>query len=259
MEISVPRFVAGETVMFLGDHTSPDDPGFVRVVSDVLDRFHPGLRLNFISAGSPGQTAAGLRSRPLLDLLSSSRPDWLVLNLGLADALREPLLPSLLNRYRAHHAAHEDDDDMILGPEHQVRQSFLGPHSDSGTPAEPEWSRLPLFRSSLAEANVELGTAGVRCVLMTPVVVSHDVQYPLNLALRAYSRAMREVAEGAGLPLVDVERAFRGVMDRAANYKQKVTLAAEGGDVNPQGQALMARTFLNTFGLLPQPGFRPRL
>jgi hypothetical protein len=256
MEIPVPRFTEGETVMFLGDHTSPDDPGFVRVISDVLDRFRPDLRLNFISAGSPGQTAAGLRSRPLLDLLSSSRPDWLVLNLALADALREPSLATLLGRYRAYRASHEDEE-ATLGPEHQVRPAFLGPHSDSGTPSEPEWSRLGVFTSSLADASEQLGASGVRCIFVTPVLVSNDVQYPLNLALRAYSRAVRDVAGAASSPLVDVERAFRAVIDRATNYKQRVTLAAEGGEVNPQGQALIARTFLSTFGLLPQSGFRP--
>jgi hypothetical protein len=256
MEISVPRFTAGETVMFLGDHTSPDDPGFVRVISDVLDRFKPDLRLNFISAGSPNQTAAGLQSRTLLDLLASSRPDWLVINLGLADALREPSLGPLLSRYRAYRASHEEEDE-ILGPEHHVRPSSLGPHSDSGTPPEPEWTRLRVFSSSLAEAREQLGASGIRCVFVTPVLVSNDVQYPLNLALRAYSRTVRDVAGAASAPLVDVERAFRAVLDRATNYKQRVTLASEGGEVNPQGQALIARTFLSAFGLLPQPGFRP--
>ncbi|HKP51482.1 MAG TPA: hypothetical protein VJ183_02400 [Chloroflexia bacterium] len=243
--------------MFLGDQTSPDDPGFVRVISDVLSRFHPQLRLNLISAGAPGQTAGGLKSRTLLDLLSSSRPDWLVINLALADATREPPLVGLLHQYRARMATLESDFDETLGPLHRIGEDAFGTRADSGKLPEIEWHRLPVFRSALGEAIGELRSAGVRSVLMTPVAVSHDLNHPLNLALRAYSRAIREVAGVEAAPLVDVDRAFRAVLERATNYKQKVSLADESGVANPQGVALIARTFLNAFGLLPQPGFRP--
>ena len=70
------RPTSGQTLMFLGDHTSPDKPGYVAVVREVLGRFFPGLNLNLISAGGPGQTAGGLGSGALQDLLTSSRPDW---------------------------------------------------------------------------------------------------------------------------------------------------------------------------------------
>src|SRR6266540_3767315 len=67
-------FQQGQTVIFLGDHTSPEHSGYVKVISGVLSRFHQALNLNLISAGSKGQTAAALRSRALLDILTSSRP-----------------------------------------------------------------------------------------------------------------------------------------------------------------------------------------
>src|SRR5438105_5994754 len=84
------RFEPGQTVLFIGDHTSPDDPGYVGVISTVLGRFHPLLKLNLISAGSRGQSAAGLRSRAMMQILTSSRPDSLAIGLGLADAASEP-------------------------------------------------------------------------------------------------------------------------------------------------------------------------
>lgn len=241
--------------MFLGDHTSPDNPGFLRVLGDVLGRFHSELHLNLISAGSSGQTAAGLTSRALLDLLMSSSPDWLVINVGLADALREPGLERLLSRYRAL-AAQADEENDALGPEHHVRESSLGPRSDSGVLRETEWARLSIFKSHLADAVRELTGAGIRCILVTTIAVGGNLQHPLNLALKAYSRAIREVATAAGAPVVDVERAFRDVLERATNYKQKVSLADERGEVNQQGQALLARTFLGAFHLLPNPGQR---
>lgn len=253
------RLSPGQAIMFLGDHTSPDDSGYVGVISKVLSRFHPGLRLNLISAGSPGQTAGGLQSGALLDLLKSSRPDWLIINIGLADALREPQLGGLLTRYKAFLASTEADqaEGDILGPEHRVRPQFLGPHSDSGTLPQIEWTRLESFQSLMTGALEQLRTAGLQVVIMTTVAVGNDLQYPLNLALRAYNRVLREVASGAEVSVVDVDRAFRNVLERATNYKQKVALADERGVANPQGQALIARTFLNAFGLLPSPGTRP--
>lgn len=248
--------------MFLGDNTSPDDPGYVSVISDVLNRFHPELHPTLISAGSPRQTAAGLRSGALLELLRSSKPDWIVVNVALADALREPQLGALRVRYRAHLASIEDigEGEDALGPEHRVRPAFLGPHSDSGTVPPTEWAGFARFQSDIRAGLDALTDAGVNCALMTSVVVTNDLQYPLNLVLRAYNRAVREVAGGSrkGVPVIDVERAYRNVLERATNYKQSVALADESGVANAQGQALIARTFLSTFGLLPDPGFRTR-
>src|SRR5438105_6696057 len=136
------RLSAWQTIIFLGDHTSPDEPGYVRIVADVLARFHSALRLNLISAGSRRQTAAGLGSRTMLDLLGSSRPDWVAAGMGLADALREPALPALMREYGRRLAAQEEDDNPTLGPEHQVSRRFHGPVSDSGpslAAIEPEW------------------------------------------------------------------------------------------------------------------------
>jgi lysophospholipase L1-like esterase len=244
--------------MFLGDQTSPDNPGYVAVISEVLARFHPELGLNIISAGSPGQTAGGLQSRALLDLLISSHPDWLVINIGLADALREPQLGGLLARYGAFMATAEaKQEDDTLGPEHRIRQSFLGPHSDSGTLPSIEWTRLPSFQSHVTTALQQLRAAGISSIVMTTVAVGNDLQHPLNLVMRSYNRVLREVASHAAIPLIDVDRAFRSVLERAINYRQRVALANHVGEANPQGQALIARTFLNTFGLLPQSGLRP--
>src|SRR5580765_4174159 len=93
-------FQPGQTIIFMGEHTSPNEPGYVEIISGVLARFHPQLRLNLISAGSRGQTAAALRSRAFLDLLTSAKPDWLALGIGMADALREPIAAKLLQEMR---------------------------------------------------------------------------------------------------------------------------------------------------------------
>lgn len=248
----------GQTIIFLGDHTSPDEPGFVRVVREVIARFYPHLRPNLITAGSAGQTAAGLRSQKLMEVILSSRPDWLAINLGLTDALREPDTRARYEEYVRRRAQVEEGPDATLGPEYRVNPYELGPQSDVGREPEPRLERLAAFSENLAAAVAMLQGAGVRPVLFTTVLLGGDLSSPLNVTLRAYSRAIREVAEARGTALVEIEQAFRDLLDRATNYKQRVSLTDAQGRVNPQGEALIARSFLNTFGILPGPGFRPR-
>ena len=91
---------------------------------------------------------------------------------------------------------------------------------------------LDAFKADLAAALDDLQAAGVRCAVLTTIVVGNDLQNPVNSVLRLYNRAIREAATEHDALLVDVERAFRDVFDRAANYKQK--LALTGPDRRPQ-------------------------
>ena len=255
----MPQFLPHQTVIFLGDHTSPDKPGYLRVIRDVLARFHPALNLNLISAGSVGQTAAGLASEQLLHILTSSRPDWVSIAIGLTDAAREPALPALIGGYKARQA--ESDADEAIGAEYGASRRRSLPPTNGSNPAQSpsalEWQRLSVFNDKLRETARALTEAGARPILNTPIAVGHDLTYPLNLALRAYAKAIRELAESANIPLVDSWRASHDLLDRATTYKQRVALAGWDGQANPQGEALLARAFLNSFGLLPYPGFRP--
>jgi lysophospholipase L1-like esterase len=252
------RLQPGQTIIFLGDHTSPDDPGYVRVLQEVLTHFYPQMRINLISAGSVGQTASGLRRQELMQILASSKPDWLVIGVGLGDAMREPSARRLLVDYRRRQVEIESDDaERTFGPEVRVNRADLGPASDIGREPEPQLFNLDAFRADLTAAVSELQAAGVRPVLLTTIVVGNDLHNPVNEVLKLYNRAIREAAREAEVLLVDVELAFRNVFDRAANYKQKVALTAPTGDLNAQGQALLARTLLAAFGVLPQPGHRP--
>jgi lysophospholipase L1-like esterase len=253
-----PRLEAGQTVLFVGDHAPPDEGGYVALMGDVLRRFHPNLALNLIRAGSPLQTAAGIASERFLALVTSSRPDWLSLSLGLADASREPELSTLVADYRRTRQARESDADSTIGHSHHPGGRLTVEQSSGHAPptSTESWQLLPAFRENLAEAISKLVFAGVRPVLHTPIAVGDDTPYPLNLALKAYARVIRELAREFGAVLVDDDRAFRDLLDRATTYKQHVALADWGGRVNPQGEALLSRAFLQAFGLLPHPGQR---
>lgn len=236
----------GQTFLFLGDHTSPDAPGYVDLVREILQRFHPELRLRLITAGAPGQSAAGLVSPEMMALLTSVRPDWLVIGIGLSDALREPGARRLLaDTARAEQEAAHSTLDTTFGPE-------LRPDAAEHEPdPAPSLEKVDAFAGNLASAVAQMQSVGVRVCLLTTIVVGNTTEHPANRVVSAYNRVIRQQAVDAGALVVDVERAFRDVIDRAANYQQKVTLTGQGGELNAQGQALIARTLLARLGLLP--------
>jgi hypothetical protein len=113
------RLQPGQTIIFIGDHSSPDSPGYVAIIRGILERFHPALNLNLISAGGPGQTAAGLASQAMRELLTSARPDWVSVALGLHDAAGEPDLVRQMLEYRQRlEATAELEADETIGLEH---------------------------------------------------------------------------------------------------------------------------------------------
>lgn len=246
------------TLLFLGDHTSPDDPGYVGVVRGVLERFHPELGIRLVSAGGRGQTASALRSEALMQIITSSGPQWVVLGVGLADAMLEPAARRLALEDAERRRRADEGLDAAFGPVYHADAGEDEPVGDAGPPAEPEMPHLSVFRRDLGAVVVALRQAGVRPALLTIATHGPDRALRVNAVTRAYSRAIREVARAEDAPLVDVEQAFRNLFDRAADYKQTVSLTAPDGRLNAQGQTLIARTFLATFGLLPGTGSRHR-
>jgi hypothetical protein len=246
-----------QTLLFLGDHTSPGDAAYVGIMGGIISRFHPDLHLNLLSSGSPGQTARGLRSATLLEIIVSSKPDWLVIGIGLTDALREPEVL----RYRELAAQplprESAEAEATFGPLMSMKGYRLAPVDDLGREPDPVLHNLESFATDFRAALTELRKSGVNCAVLTTVLVGGDPNTKVNRVLRSYNRAIRTAALDTEALLIDVEKACKNILDRAVNYKQQVALASSSGLINAQGEALLARTTLNAFGLLPQPGQRP--
>ena len=194
-----------------------------------------------------------MRSQAMLEILTTSRPDWLVIGIGLADAMREPAAIGLKLEQQKRQAQADEAIESTFGPEYRASLYANGspPASDSGSRPQPQLERLAAFEQNLSEAVSELMIAGVRPVLLTIAPPGPDFDYPVNAVLKAYSKTIRSIAEKHETVIVDIERAFLNVYDRAANYKQKVALTNHSGGLNAQGQSLVARTFLAAMGLLP--------
>lgn len=225
---------------------------------DVLGRFFANLELRLISAGSNKQTASGLNSQTLQNLLGSSKPDWLIVGIGLADALREPAIRRAIQSAPDSHSKRlQEEAESAFGPELRVRRQDPGPVSDVGVEPEPTIENLAFFESDLRAALGKLVSAGINVAVLTTVILGKNPQDIANRVLRSYNRAIRAAAQEHGVLLIDIEKAFKDVIDRGLNYKQSVALAGATGELNAQGQALLARTVLHGLGLLPQAGWRP--
>jgi lysophospholipase L1-like esterase len=109
---------------------------------------------------------------------------------------------------------------------------------------------LAAFEAGYRALVERLQGAGIDPILMTiPVIGSDEEDSPIPDP-RAYNAAIKTLAQGAGLRLVDVHRAFYAVYERAAQYKQIVALSTDGIHPNHQGHALIARTLVQQLGLL---------
>ena len=248
----------GQTLIFLGDHTSPDDLGYVSILRDVLDRFYPKLQLRLISAGSRRQTASALGSQALTEIITSSKPEWLIVGIGLSDALREPVVQTAMQNPQSVEAYREEAEaEAAFGPEHRVSRRGLGPVSDVGRIPELNILNVSAFETDMTAALTRFSAAGINVVVLTTILAGADLHSTLNGVLSSYNKAIRAAAQVSGSLLIDVEKAYRDILDRALNYKQSVALASPVGEINAQGTALLARTVLSGLEILPQSGWRP--
>jgi hypothetical protein len=192
-----------------------------------------------------------------MEIIVSSKPDWLVIGIGLADAMREPEVRRYIDLESRPVPRESAEAEATFGPLMSMKGYRLAPVEDAGRVPDPVLHNLDGFASDYVAALMQLKESGVNCAVLTTVLVGSDPSTPINGVLRSYNRSIRAAAVQAGVLMVDVERAFKNILDRAVNYKQQVSLASSTGQVNHQGAALLARTTLSAFGILPQPGQRP--
>jgi lysophospholipase L1-like esterase len=114
----------------------------------------------------------------------------------------------------------------------------------------PDGVALPEFEDLYTRLVQALRDAGIQLILMTTSVLGEDLKSKRNGFLKDYNRFIRELAGREGLRVVDVNRAFQDAYDRAATYKQTISLTTDGVHPNLQGHAIIARTFMTELGLL---------
>ncbi len=172
-------------------------------------------------------------------VLGHTRPD---LDLRLVDASRagdtvrdlEARLAAVLTPAPAWVAVCPGATDFLPGPD--------------GASAVP----LADFATRYAGLLAHIRAAGAGAIAVTIPVVGLESETGAVPDPGAYNTAIRAAATGEDARLVDPYRAFRAIYERAADYKQHVSLTSDGIHPNPQGVTLFTRTLLLELGLLPE-------
>src|SRR4051812_11765427 len=86
----------GQTMVFLGDGITAEEPGYIGVLRQALEHTRADLRLRLVNAGVPGDTVRDLAARLDRDVLAED-PAWVVICVGANDyykpALAGPAVP----------------------------------------------------------------------------------------------------------------------------------------------------------------------
>lgn len=85
-------FEEGDTIAALGDSMTDDLQGWFSIFSHLLEISKPDFRFNFINSGISYNTSSDALRRLHRDVLSRN-PDWVIIALGMFDAIRLNIAP----------------------------------------------------------------------------------------------------------------------------------------------------------------------
>ncbi len=115
-------------------------------------------------------------------------------------------------------------------------------HGPDGTPLEE-------FRHAYGELLDRIAEGSkARVVLCTPSIIEEDPESELNVRLRPYVDAVREIGERRGLLVVPVREAFISALERARQTTQRSLFTTDGVHLNQAGNTLFATTWLKALG-----------
>ena len=94
-------------------------------------------------------------------------------------------------------------------------------------------------------------SAGIKVILLTPTVITEEINKEENHRLRIYVEAEKQIAREQKCTLVDLHRLFLAALaKRPADVSTKGTwLTSDGVHMNPAGDALMAIGLLRGLGV----------
>jgi lysophospholipase L1-like esterase len=102
---------------------------------------------------------------------------------------------------------------------------------------------LDKFKTNITDIIDQCRTAGIKVMVFTTGVLGEDLENETNRKLVAYNECLREVARAKNCLLADINIPFHEAI------KSGRKLTTDGAHLNPEGDALMARTILLAFGL----------
>lgn len=214
----------GEKIAFLGDSITANGArknGYVTLVMNALKE--QNLDLTHVPAGKGGHKSNNMLERLDSDVLSK-KPQWMLLSCGVNDVWHYKLK--------------------------------LGNRTFEGVPLED-------YKKNITAIIDKTQAAGVKIMVLTSTMIGEDPASELNQNLIPYNDFLRQIAREKGCLLADLSKdmheALKQIPDEVGKAKMfgdpkyerniKNKLTSDGCHMNAQGDVMMAKGILRSFGM----------
>lgn len=215
---------SGETIAFMGDSITQagNRPnGYITLVMKALKS--QGLDVKHIPAGKSGHKSTNMLARLENDVISKD-PDWMTLSCGVNDVWHFKLI--------------------------------LGDREFEGVGLED-------YKKNITAIIDKCQAADIKVMVLTSTMIGEDQSKELNQMMVPYNDFLREIAKEKGCLLADLnadmQAALKKIPDVPGKPKTfgkyfyggdlKNKLTSDGCHMNPEGNKMMARGILRTFGM----------
>ncbi len=116
-------------------------------------------------------------------------------------------------------------------------------HGAGGVPLED-------YKKNITEIVTRAQQAGIKVMILTATMITEDQSKENNQKLQAYNDFLRKLAVEKQCLLADLNAAMQTEIQKRGGYSsQENRLTNDGVHMNPNGDRMMARGILRTFGL----------
>jgi lysophospholipase L1-like esterase len=116
-------------------------------------------------------------------------------------------------------------------------------HGSRGIELEP-------YKANIRQIVEQTQAAGIKVMILTATMISENKDDPRNIKLDTYNAFLRGLAAEKGCPLADLNRDMKAAVEQAGGYdKRKHRLTRDGVHMDVEGDLMMAKGILRTFGL----------
>ncbi|WP_413161649.1 SGNH/GDSL hydrolase family protein [Capilliphycus salinus ALCB114379] len=206
-----------QKIILLGDSITQaggNYGGYVWLMQRYLNTLFPQSKIELIQAGISGQTSVDLQQRFQQDVLDK-KPDLVTINVGVNDII----------------------------------QSFKTAPNESENTAN-----IDRYRQNLTAMVKAAKARNIDVLLLSPTIISEDLNSRENIRLREYIAVMRAVATQNQCRFLDLNLPFRDVIltyQRYGGQSQNI-LTRDGVHPNLAGHQILAYTILKSWGIPEQ-------
>jgi len=214
----------GETIAFMGDSITEGGNkkgGYVSLVMSALKS--QGLDVKHVPAGKSGHKSNDMLARLEADVISK-KPQWMTLSCGVNDVWHFKL---------------------VLG-----KRTFEGVGIDD-------------YKKNITAIIGKCQAANIKVMVLTSTMIGEDASKELNQMMLPYNEFLRQIAKEKGCLLADLNSDMQAQLKTIPDVPGKPKtfgsyfyggeiqnkLTTDGCHMNPEGNKMMARGILRSFGM----------